>query len=171
MKKFIFLIVMLTGIIGCENGNENENEKQEKFFDSKNLNQLDLANINNFWKKGIEIDTSNSTDGIFENHSGFIEGICFSIKDRAVWISVFTTQDMAIDAMESRIPNVAGVIEKGTSDEIKGVWWYYGSSAVFVNQWNTIIEVTIFGVNNEKLKGTVYNTANELAKRVNNLSK
>jgi len=89
-------------------------------------------------------------------------------------IAVFSAQDTSINAMESRINNVAAVIEKGTSDEIKGAWWFLNdgwNSVVFVNQWNIIIEVVISGANNEDVQNILYSTANELVRRVDNLSR
>ena len=170
MKNIIFLLIILISIISCQN--ENDNENQEKFFNPVNLGKLDLANIDGFWNNDSNIDTSFNGGGgvLFESHLGFIEGIGLYNEDKAVWISVFTTKDTAINAMESRINNVAAVIEKGTSDEIKGTWWVLKNSSVFVNKCNTIIEVVVFGNKNEE-DGILYSTANELARRVDNLSK
>ena len=169
MKKLIILI-----ILGCIIGCENENEKQEKFFNPENLGLLDLVNIDGFWDDDSIIDTSfNGGGALFKLHPGFLEGISLWNEDKRVVISVFTTRDTAIIAMEFRINNVAGVIHEGTSDEIKGTWWFYNdgwNSAVFVNQWNTIIEVVISGTNNEEVENILYSAANELAKRVDNLS-
>ena len=168
MKKLIILI-----ILGCIIGCENENEKQEKFFNPENLGLLDLVNIDGFWDDDSIIDTSfNGGGALFKLHPGFLEGISLWNEDKRVVISVFTTRDTAIIAMEFRINNVAGVIHEGTSDEIKGTWWFCDgwNSAVFVNQWNTIIEVVISGTNNEEVENILYSAANELAKRVDNLS-
>ena len=171
MKKLIILII-LASIIGCEK----ENGKQEKFFNPENLGSLDLANINGFWDDDSTIDTSFSGGMIFEKHPGYLEGICiFNREDKHVWISVFTTKDTAIIAMEYRINNVVIMIQDGTVDEIKGTWWFSNDGYnynVYVNQWNTIIEVWISGTsyNDEEKENILYSTANELAKRVDNLS-
>ena len=98
MKKSIYLIILVC-IIGCEK----ENEKQEKFFDPEYLGLLDLVNIDGFWNDDSIIDTSDYTGANFENHLGFLEGISLYTEDKAVWISVFTTRDTAINAMESRM--------------------------------------------------------------------
>ena len=170
MKKLIFFVIILVCIIGCEN----ENEKQEKFFNPENLGLLDLVNIDGFWDDDSIIDTSfNGGGALFKLHPGFLEGISLWNEDKRVVISVFTTRDTAIIAMEFRINNVAGVIHEGTSDEIKGTWWFLNdgwNSAVFVNQWNTIIEVVISGNNNEEVESILYSTANELARRVDQQS-
>jgi len=166
MKKLILLIIIMVYITGCE-----KDKQHEKFFDTENLSLLDLANIDGFWDDDEIIDTSYNMEMSFESHSGSLKGINLYSEKKLVWISVFTTRDMAIDAMESRINNVAAMIQEGTSDVINGRWWFSTPNAVFVNKWNTIIEVVIFDANNEEVKDTLYSTANELAKRVDNLSK
>jgi len=167
MKEFIFLIIVLTFIIGCEN----EHEKQEKFFNPSKLDQLDLANLDGFWDDEVILDTSFNADANFKRHTGFLKGIIIYNGNKSVWISVFTDQETAINAMEIRINDVEAVIETGTSEKIQGRWWFVKNTAVFVNKWNTIIEVVIFGGNNEDVEDILYNTANELARRVDSISR
>lgn len=159
---------MMTCILSCEKDNQHE-----KFFDSDNLGLLDLANIVGFWDDDEIIDTSYYMGAIFERYSGFLEGIRLYGEDKAVWISVFSAQDTAINAMESKINNVACVIQEGISDIISGRWWFSDCipNIVIVNQWNTIITVDYYHTDFESVESILYNTANELVKRVDNLSK
>jgi hypothetical protein len=100
-----------------------ENFKQpEKHFDPEELNQLEIADIDGFWKDISRIDTSFHAGGaLFREYSGFLEGRGFFDDYSAIWISVFENQDTAINAMEFRIEDVAVLIHEGTSDSIKGL--------------------------------------------------
>ena len=76
--------------------------------------------------------------------------------------------------MEYRIENVTVLINEGISDSIKGLWWFSDdgwNSSVFVNQWNTIIEVMYFNADFEDVEDILYHVANELARRIDDLSK
>ena len=169
--KSIISLLFLACILSCEN----RNGEQEKFFSPEKLDLLNLANIDGFWINQ-SIDTSFNGGGgeIFNLHPGFIEGIGLFNSNQMIWVSVFTSKDTAIIAMESRIADVASVIQEGTSDDIVGKWWFLnegGNSAVFVNQWNTIIEVVLFDAKYADIEAILYNTANELANRVDELCK
>ena len=171
MKKLFISLILVLCLIGCEN----ENTNQEKFFNPENLTSLNLANIDIFWDDNSKIDTIFSGGGgeLFNQHYGFLGGINVFQAKKNVWISVFKNRDATIDAMESRIDNVASIIEEGTSDKITCTWWYSydgWNSAIFVNKWNTIIEVLYSEANNEVIENMLIDTANELAKRVDNLS-
>ena len=86
-----------------------------------------------------------------------------------VWVSVFSSKDTAIIAMESRIANVAAVIQEGTSNDISGKWWflYEGRNyTVFVNQWNTIIEVMYFNADFDDVEDILYHVANKMVTRI-----
>ena len=170
MKNFV-LLLLLACVISCEN----RNEKQDEFFSPEKLGLLDLANIDSFWVDQSNIDTSFSGGGgeLFNLHPGFLEGIGLFNDNQMVWVSVFSSKDTAIIAMESRIADVAAVIQEGTSDDIDGKWWFLYEGwnyAVFVNQWNTIIEVMYFNADFEDVEDILYHTANELADRVDALS-
>ena len=167
MRKIIFLLI-LTCLIGCEK----KNEKHDKLFDPEKLGNLELAKINGFWNEG-SINETSVGNALFTLHPGFLGGIELFDEDHTIVISVFTTRDTAIIAMKSRIANIATPIHEGTSDEIEGTWWLLNdswNSAVFVNQWNTIIEVLISDPSNEGVESILYTTANELAKRVDQQS-
>ena len=173
MKKIIFLTIFVS-FIGCDKSN---NTDSVKCFDSKNLNQLNLANIDNFWSEGIDIDTSYYMGANFENHSGFIEGIrLYSGNGKAIWISVFKTKEDAINAMELRINDVACVINNGDPDEFENQWWYsdcmdYYIYLIFVNQYNTIVEID-FSSNAtfDLIKGILLDIAEEINERIDKLS-
>lgn len=171
MKGFVFLLLLVC-IISCENGNE----KQDKFFYPEKLGLLNITNIDEFWDDELDIDTSFSGGGgaLFDLHPGFLDGIGLYNNSQMVWVSVFSSKDTAIIAMESRIANVAAVIQEGTSNDISGKWWflYEGRNyTVFVNQWNTIIEVMYFNADFEDVEDILYHVANELAGRIDDLSK
>ena len=172
MKKIVFLIFFVS-FLGCDKNND-PNSKGVKYFDSKNLNQLNLANIDNFWSEGIDIDTSYYMGANFENHSGFLEGIrLFSGNGKAIWISVFKTKEDAINAMELRIIDVACVINNGNPDEFENQWWYSDCMdyLIFINQYNTIVEID-FSSNApfDLIKDILLDIAEEINERIDKLS-
>ncbi len=163
--KPLFYLLILTILFSCEKDN-----KHDKYFNSNDISKIELENIDDFW----ENDTiNNSSDGMFDNYSGYIDGIAHRGEVKGVGISVFNTGQMALDAMESRIASVACIIIKGTSNEIEGDWWFSDCipNIVFVKQWNTIIEVYYYENDFESINTILYRTANEIASRVDNLSK
>lgn len=172
MKKILFLIFFIS-LLGCDKDNETD-VRSEKYFDSNNLDELNLANIDDFWSDGIKIDTSFYMGANFENHSGFIEGIkLYSGNGKAIWVSVFKTKEDAINAMELRINNVACVIYNGNPDEFESQWWYSDCMdyIIFVNQYNTIVEID-FSSNAtfDLIKGILLEIAEEICKRIDKLS-
>ena len=147
----------------------------ELYFNPEDLSLLDLAEIDGFWQDVSKIDTSFQSGGgtLFVTYPGFLEGISLFDDSNAIRISVFKNQDTAINAMEFRIENVAVLIHEGTSDSIQGLWWYSDdgwNSSVFVNQCNTIVEVMYFDADFEDVEDVLYHIANELVKRINDLS-
>ncbi len=170
MKKAFYLCIIVIFNCCCENY-----EQPEKYFDPEELNQLDLAGIKEFWQDVSKIDTSFQGGGgsLFSAYTGFLEGLGLIDDSSAIWISVFENQDIATNAMEYRIDNVAIPIHEGTKDSIEALWWYFDdgwNSSVIVNQWNTIIEVVLYGANYNDVETVLYETANELVKRVDDLS-
>lgn len=167
MKKAIFILI-LACCFACTK------EEQEKFFEPDKISLLELEAIDGFWSNEQTKNTSFDMGAHFTNYTGFIKGLKYSENKRAVWISVFKSQAMAIDAMQFRSKDVACVIESGNTDVVKGKWWFSkcsGTNIVIVNQWNTIIEVDCDHANFEEVKSLLYNTLNELAQRVDDLSK
>jgi hypothetical protein len=172
MKKILFLTLFVS-FLGCDKNNDTDS-KAAKYFDSKNLNQLNLANIDHFWSEGSDIDTSYYMGANFENHSGFIEGIrLYSGNGKALWISVFKTKEDAIDAMELRVNTVSCIINNGDSVEFENRWWYSNcmDKIIFVNQHNTIVEINFASsAPFDLVKGILLDVAEEISKRIEKLS-
>jgi hypothetical protein len=161
------LIILIFACVGCSK------EEQNKFFDPENISSLNLETINTFWGNDNIKDTSYYMGAHFENYSGYIKGIRLSGDKSAIWVSVFDSQDNAIDAMQLRINDVACVIREGNSDAVNGKWWYSecsGTNIVIVNQWNAIIEVDYNHPDFGEIENFLYSTANEIAERVDQLS-
>jgi hypothetical protein len=169
MRKLFILIAFLS-FINCD---KNPLSHKEKFFEPQKLPLLSLEKVNNFWQDDSIKHTSNYIDGSFNNHSNFLVGISYRGDIKGVGISVFKSQTDAIEAMKLRRNNVAAIIEPGNSSEIfKGKWWYTDNipNAVFVNQWNTITEVSYYHLNYEEVRTSLMETAIEIARRIDSLS-
>ncbi|MFO7656028.1 MAG: hypothetical protein R6W78_03100 [Bacteroidales bacterium] len=167
MKKAIFLIVLLILIISCE-----KEKQHDKFFNPVKFGQLNLGNLDGFWDANELIDTSDYT-GFPLNYPGLLEGISLSQQGKMIFVSAFSNPDTALIAMDFTIDNAANIIREGTTNDVKGKWWYSfnpGNNSVHVIQWNTIIVVVFFNANTDEVKDILYATANELAKRVDGLS-
>jgi len=160
MRKLL-IYLFLTGLISCE-------DNSIRVFNEGSLDDLDLANIEDFWVAGINIDTSYYMGALFENYPGFVEGIRLSGGEKGVGVSVFQTHEIALNAMQALIDDVACVIEVGTTDEIKDDWWFSDCipDVVFASKLNTIIQVSIYSIDFNTVKDTLYNTTNEISARV-----
>ena len=162
----LFLLLLIICFSSCE-----KNNQEAKYFDPVNISKLNLTKLDNFWEIGSKIDTSFHLPVLIENDSSFIDGIRLNSEHNEIRILVYKTQNDAVKSMEKIIKLSACVIIKGTSDIIEGNWWYslceYGVS---VNKHNTLIEVSSNNASNDGAKDVIHNTANELAKRVDNLS-
>ena len=172
MKKLLFITIFVF-FIGCDKDNISDS-KSEKYFDPGNLNQLNIANIDTFWSAGLAIDTSYYMGAHFEDHPAFIEGIrLYSQNGKALCVSVFKTKEDAVNAMLLRINNVACVINEGDPDEFTHRWWYSDcmSYYIFVNQYNTIIEID-FSSNApfDLIKGHLLDVAEIIIVRIDTLS-
>lgn len=172
MKKLLYLISFFL-VLGCSKDNDNGSENN-KFFDSINLDRLNLAEIDDFWTDGVAIDTSYFMGADFESNSKFIEGKrLYANNGKSIWISVFNTKDDAISAMENRINNVACIIINGNSDEFENKWWYSDclDYKIFFNQHNTIVEID-FASNAtfDLIKEFLLDIAGEINKRIDELS-
>ena len=166
----LLLCVLLTCICGCRK----ESIQNEFFFHPNNLFKLDLAELSGFWNDSLRIDTSfgGGPGVLFEIQPGFLDGLGLYNEVQFVWVNVFSSADTAILAMESRIANVAAVIKIGTTEKVKGKWWFAEDGwnySVFVNTWNTIIEATIFNVDDNEVE-KIYDAVNLLVGRVEKLS-
>lgn len=143
-----------------------------KYFNADKLESLNLDNVNTFWLDDAIKNISENNNALFKYYPGFIKGIRYSGDKKNIIVSVFSTQKVAIDAMEARINNVACVILTDTSSSMEDLFWYSDCipDIVFTNKWNTIIEVAYYHHNFEEIKEILYNTAIEISKRVDGLS-
>jgi len=172
MKKILFILFIIS-ILGCDKNNDADSNST-KYLNSINLDQLDLANIDNFWSEALNIDTSFYMGANFENHPGFIEGIrLYSGNGKAIWVSVFKTKEDAVEAMELRIKDVACLIKDGSPDEFENQWWYSECLGllIFENQYNTIVEID-FSSNAtfDMIKSILLDIAEEINERIDKLS-
>lgn len=165
----LFIIISILSFLNC--GKDLSSHK-EKFFDPQKLPLLSLADVNNFWHDDSVKHTS-FMDGIFNDHPGFLGGVRYSGDKKGVAVSVFKSQADAIDAMELLRNNVAAIIIEGGKHElISGKWWHTKSpsNAVFVNQWNIIIEVDYCYPAYEEIPSILIETVAEIARRIEALS-
>jgi hypothetical protein len=142
---------------------------KEKFFDPKDLPRLSLEHIGNFW----DTDSLKYGSNPFVSCSTYLAGVELRGNEKRIDVAVFKSQADAINCMEGRINTVANVIKPGTSNDIlKGKWWFGDGipNAVFVNQWNTIVEVCHYHPDYEGVKTLLMETAAEIARRVDSLS-
>ena len=165
MKKLIILLIVSV-LTGCER------EGTEKFFDPGDLLHLDLADLSGFWSDPAVLDTSWYITASFESDPAYLDGIRVSGNERGVAVSVFDSDSAAIRAMEMRRNLVACVILPGLSDEMENTWWYSACipHMVFINQWNTIIEVSYYAENYEMVEDLLLDTGKEVAERIDRKS-
>ena len=165
MKKIV-LVIALLGLVGCDIFKSS----QEKLFDLKDLSRLELENIDNFW----DTDSLEYDDNLyFDYFSSYMGGIELKGMKKRIVVSVFKSQRSAIRAMEGRRNMVAAVIVAGGKHElIKGKWWFTDNipNGVFVNQWNTIVEVSYYHTDFEQIIAMLIVTAAEIARRIDSLS-
>lgn len=170
MKKIIFLLFFVS-FLGC---NKDNDSKSSKYFDAKDLNQLDLVNLEGYWGKGIEIDTSYHVPANFKNSPGFMECIrLFSGNGNEICISVFETAEDAINAMEMRVNTVSCIILNGDPDEFENQWWYSECMeyTLFENQDNTIVEIYYSSnASFDVVKVILFDIANQINERIDKLS-
>jgi hypothetical protein len=172
-KPFISILLLLSFIIfvNCEH---DESIESIKYFPPEKLSELSLDNVGNFWLNDKIDNISDYVTQNFDTDPGHLVSIRYSSKNnsRIIAVSVFKSREIAFNAMEERRHNVACLIENGTSDEIKGTWWFtkcVGTYSVFVNTLNAIIEVGRDTNNYEEIEDILY-TAKEISNRVDKLS-
>ena len=138
-------------------------------FNVKNIYNLKLEDLKGFWDENSDLENSNSTYTMFESHPGYLSNHrIFDEKNRTIELSFFKTKADAVEAMENRRNNVASVINQGTSAALPGIWWYTKSipNAVFVSRWNVLLEVDIYSSDFKMVEDSLYNTANEILRRM-----
>jgi hypothetical protein len=174
MRNFtIICCLLIITSISCEK--KNDTITKEKYFDPKDIELLSLKNIEGFWDDtDTNIKVSEVNGFFFISDTCFIEGYRYNGNEKGLIISVFETKEIAIAAMEYRIQNVACLILPGEQNgNFEEVWWYSDCipNCVFVNLWNTIIEVYYYDISFEEVEDILYDTAEEIIQRVDNLSK
>lgn len=143
MKKIIFAFITIWLLIISTNCIKEE--RGEKLFDTINLPYVVTSELNAFGADDSIVVIFNKPSGLFDRYDGYLAGIMhLSSEYNVIAISVFKTQQIACNAMETRINSVPAPIRAGTSGEFETKWWYSegtGMVAVFVNQRNTIVEI------------------------------
>ena len=176
--KTILLSIIVLSLFACNKSDPVVTPKpKDKYFNPADISKLKLDSVPNFWE--------NNNFKINNNYWQYIEypeennkGVQYSIRidgptnHMAIGISVFETQEKAIAGMKFRINHVASVIIEGTTKSpFPGKWWHSKSqSAIFVNQWNTIVEVLIGAYYYKDFEKELMETADEITKRVDKLS-
>jgi len=138
-------------------------------FNLKSIDKLKLENIKGFWKEGLTLEISNDQHSYFDNYLGYLanESI-FNNSGQLILLSFFKSKEEAVDAMELRRNTVASVINQGNSTALPGLWWYseMPADAVFVSRWNVLLEIHIGNSENKLAEDALYNTANEVLRRM-----
>jgi len=171
MKNIILFLISIS-IFSCEGNSATKFE--EKDFDVNDLSKLNIEQYDNFWNGEEILGASDYITAEFNRHSNFIAGIRYGSGTKKIEISVFKARKDAISAMEERIQSVACIIVKGDTKSFSCKDWWYSScipNYVFINQWNTIIEVTSQNQNFDEVKKFLMDSSLEIANRVDSLSK
>lgn len=157
--KHLFLFIALVALISCQ-----EKNLEKRFFNVNKLDELHLNNLSDFY--GAEELSAYSSP--FKNFSGYIDGIGYENSEGGIFVSVFETQEKAIECMQDRIRTVSCAIEIGTTAALEQPWWYSDCfpKAIFKNQWNTIIEVNSSHDSYEEIQNLFTNTIIEVSTRV-----
>ncbi len=164
MKQIIFFTALLF-FIGCQEKQE-EKDVENRFFSTEKLEELNINKLTEFFG-AEELRTYASP---FNHCYGYVDGIGYENSMRnenngkGIFVSVFESQEKALECMQDRINTVTCTIEKGVTNEVDSIWWFSDcfSKAVFKNQWNTIIEVYRSDTDFEIL----YSTVNEVARKI-----
>ncbi len=171
--KTNFLLFLVLAFYSCHKSDSEPNpEPVNKYFNSVDLLNLKLDSVPGFWEK---MDSLTFIDSYFPySTDGEVKraGIAVYNKTyRQIGVAVFDSQAMAISRMEERIDNVAVRIREGLpSATFPGKWWYSNSAAIFVNQNNTIVEITILDSQYKDAEQLLAATALEIIQRVDKLS-
>jgi hypothetical protein len=161
--KHLFFCIVLVSLISCQ-----EKDSEKSYFNASKLDKLNLENLSEFYGTK-ELSTYYSP---FKNFYGYVNGIGYENSEKGIFVTVFESQEKAIECMQDRIRTVSCVIENGTTDVLEHPWWYSDclSKNIFKNQGNTIIEVNSSHDNFEEIQDLLINTINEVTARVKDLS-
>ncbi|MBN2103567.1 hypothetical protein JW835_05945 [bacterium] len=170
LQKLIFLL-MVSFFISCIR-DKNPTDTIIKYFDLALLDQLDIENLSGFWASDTLITKIDSDCSTAVNSQASVICVRYKCNNKHIGISVFPTQDAAISAMESIIDDVSCVIQKDTTSYLPDLYWFSDCipNMVFTNKWNTIIEVGYYHQDFEEIKAVLYDTAFEIANRIDQLS-
>jgi len=139
------------------------------YFDIKNIEELKLDSIRNFWSGSIKIDSVSAGYNPFRNSAGFIaDQSKTDERGNTIVFSVFTTKEDAVNAMEARLYGDSCTINVGNSQALPGFWWYQECglyNVVYSNRWNTIFEVGRNNVEFKAVEDTIFQTGNEILRR------
>jgi hypothetical protein len=175
--KTILLSIIFLSLFACNKSDPATNPVQ-KYFNPDNLSKLILDSVPDFWENNnFKIDDTFWNYIIYpeENNKGIMYSIRIDGPKNYKWIgvSVFETHEKAITQMKYRISEIINmpVFEGSTKSPFPGEWWYANeTSSIYVNQWNTIIEVVIGSKGYKDFENELMETAAEIAKRVDRLS-
>jgi len=170
---------------------ENQKNECDKYFPPENITVLSLESIGDFWKADTIENISDYVTASFNLDSNHIESIFYlSCKGKAVAVSVFSSKESAIAAMEYRINEVSAVIlpeDSCYSSNFDPHWCssfklnieekcWYGQylnfqRSIFINKWNTIVEtVNLNDDFSDSSRILLAGAVLEVAKRVDKLS-
>jgi hypothetical protein len=150
-----------------------------KYFNTKNIKDLDLHNIAAFWQ-GDSIIPYNSSFvgmriGLRLRDIGYSSatGITDTAK-KIISINVFKTTDIAIQAIRDwKSISQAQAYYGNSKGPIEGLWWFEGDSitqsytTIVAQKWNTVVEVCYYPPNKELILATV----SDLLRKIDELSK
>jgi len=170
--KRVILLMIIAFLMGCEKSGTID---KEKIFDFNDVSLLNISDLKDYWGSTVKIDTSYFVYSSIPNDSNFIGGIrFFGVPGQDIEIHVFKSKDNALKYIDPVIEYGQCLIKKGTSNAISGEWWYAEwcfPNSVYVCKWNTVIRVSYGSGNFDPVKDKLYNTANELVRRIDRLSK
>ena len=166
MKKLIIFIIFI-GLFNCS---KNPISPKEKFFNPKDLDNLSLENISNFWQ-GDSFEVWIDPIAHFTEYEGYLKGIELRSDKKSIAVFVFNAKKTAIEAMEEFRFLISAMTYDGEKHElIKEKWWYIKGNpyyAIFINKWNTIIEIIHNYPSNENI---IVSTALEVTERIDVMS-
>lgn len=164
---WFFIITDLNG--KWKNDGKNPYLGKGSIFNIKSIDKLKLEDLKDFWGENSTLENSSESDTIFVNHARYLFSESkFDENGHGISISFFKTKTDAMEAMENKIESVSAVINQGTSTALPGIWWYseWPADVVFVSRWNVLLEIHINNFEDKTAQSAMYNTANEVLRRM-----
>jgi len=140
----------------------------QRLFTAKDCSSLGLKTVGEFWNN----DTITSHTGpvfMFSFYPGLLGGEGYRGSQKNIVVSVFDSQSTAFREMERRRHSVAAPIVPGRNhDNFSGNWWCADNipKCIFVNQGNTIIEVSCNHDSYQVVEGELIAAAKEIITRM-----